>query len=141
MIGHGRPTPRLLPVVCRLATIVGLLCALPARAAEIDVRLRFAWGSGPQAPQKWFGAISAPECTLTALQPLGLEADEVAALRLVDGAVRVSPIVPRAFDGCDVTLRGDEAAVVTIALDNPSAPDGKDVQISLGELAAEQLRA
>src|SRR5688572_29150256 len=120
MFGQGSPaSPR--KACARWAAVVAalgefMLGAGGSFAAEVDVRLRFAWGSGGQSPLKWRGKITVPGATLESLQPLGIEADEAAALRLVDNEILVAPLARRAFDGCDVTIRGDEAAVVKVQL-------------------------
>jgi hypothetical protein len=141
MIGHGRPITAASFVVHALAATVVAACAVPSAAAELDVRLRFAWGSGGQAPQRWTGGISVAGGEVSDLQPLGNEADEVAALRLDGKQVVINPLAPRIFDGCDVTLRGDEAALVSIRLHNDSATEAKEVQAPLGELARAEYRA
>ena len=72
--------------------------------------------------------------------PLGIEADEAAAVRLSGSEIVVAPLVRRAFDGCDVTIRADENAQVTIQLRNPSGPDAKAIQASLAQLVREKFR-
>lgn len=144
MIGHCRPITVLSLAVHALAAICVAACAATADAEPIELRLRIVWGSGAQAPQKWFGAISAAEGALTKLQPLGIEADEAAALRLVDNQVRIGSITPRAFDGCDVTISGDDAALVTVRLQKKASDaeaEAKEVQVPLAQLAAQQFRA
>src|SRR4051812_27616650 len=122
MIGQGSPTlldlPRAHSPARRRAALLrlGLLVAAcigtraPCRAEPVSVRLRFAWGSGTQSPQKWLGRISAAGATLSELRPLGIEPDEAAALRLVDGQVAIAPLVRRTFDGCDVNIAGEDSA-------------------------------
>ena len=144
MIGQGRPTAKL-RAGARRALGALVLCALSlgpitVGAAEIEVRLRFAWGSGAQSPQKWFGRIAVAGGALESLQPLGIEADEAAAVRLIDNEVVVSPLVNRAFDGCDVTVRGDDAAEVTIELRPASAAEPKTLRVPLGQLARQEYR-
>jgi hypothetical protein len=122
MIGHGSPR-----TLCRLAAslvaaTVATACAVSALAAEVDVRLRVAWGSNALAPQTWSGEIQGQGLTLAQLQPLGVEADEAAALRLVDNRLVIAPLVPRVFDGCDVTIHGDDQQLVTIRLHNSPPP-------------------
>ena len=141
MIGHSRPITVLSLAVQALAAIIAAACAATAGAETVDVRLRLVWGSGAQAPQKWLGSISAADSTLADMRPLGIEADEAAALRLVDNQVRVAALAPRAFDGCDVTISGDEAALVTVRLQKASDAEAKEVQVPLGQLAAQQFRA
>jgi hypothetical protein len=120
---------------------VGLLAlgAAAATAAELDVRLRFTWGG--QAAEKWSGAIAVSGATLSDLQPLGTEADEAAAVRLADNVIRVSPLVRRTADGCDVTVRGDEAATVQIKLQYSAEAPPKTLEVPLAKAANEEFRA
>jgi len=146
MIGPTRPTAkpftrvknagrRFVWSLVAITALWTLADGAPVRAEPVTARLRIAWGSNVQSPQKWIGTISAPEATLSAVAPLGVEADEAAAIRLVDKQIRVEPFVRRMFDGCDVTVTGDEAATVRVQLRNASAAEAKDVELSLGELA------
>jgi hypothetical protein len=141
MIGQKRPITALSLAVQAAAALCVAVQATRLPAEVVDVRLRIAWGSGAQAPQRWSGAISVSGATISDLQPLGIEADEAAALRLANNEVVVAPIAPRAFDGCDVTIRGDDAAVVAIRLQNPSAAEAKEVRVALSELLRQQYRA
>src|SRR5690606_17014583 len=102
---------------------------------EMEVRLRFGWGGSGQSTQKWTGTISVPNGQLSKLQPLGVEADEAAALRLVENRVVVSPLVRRGFDGFDVTIRADEEAPVVIALQDAPDAAAKPVEFTLRQLA------
>src|SRR4051794_37336577 len=107
--GQLRPiaTPR---AFARLIAVTAFLIASTAfatpraRAAELNVRLRFAWGSGGQPPKKWPATITAAGAKLADLQPLGVEADEAAALRLDGQSIAIAPLIRRAFDGCDITI-------------------------------------
>ncbi|MCC6494146.1 MAG: hypothetical protein IT424_14125 [Pirellulales bacterium] len=73
------------------------------------------------------------------LQPLGVEPDEAAAVRLEGGRIVVAPLVPRNFDACDVYAEGDEAAVVKIELQNGQSPNPQVIEAPLAQLAREQL--
>jgi hypothetical protein len=145
MLGQGSPVTtlrafvRLVAYTATLATFVwGSSCAL---AEAVEARLRFAWGSSAPSPQKWSGSITLSEGELANLQPLGVEADEAAALRLGDRQVLVTPLVRRAFDGFDVTIRADEAAKVTVDLRAlPDAP-AKPIEFTLAALAKKLQRA
>jgi hypothetical protein len=145
LLGQGSPTlarhARARYAAIMAAAGAFALVTVGAFAAEMDVRLRFAWGSGGQSPQKWQGRISVSEGTFSDLQPLGIEADEAAALRLVDNEVRVAPLVRRAFDGCDITVRGDEAAIVRIELQYSRESPAKVIEAPLSQVANEQFRA
>jgi hypothetical protein len=127
--------------VLGMAVIALALTPVCALAADVSVRLRFAWGGGGQSPQKWQGRVTVRGATLQALQPLGIEADEAAALRLAENEIIVAPQIRRAFDGCDVTVRGDESARVKIELQNASVLPGKVIEVPLVQLANEHYRA
>jgi hypothetical protein len=144
LFGQGRPIAMLLVrggLVVMLAAACAFSCAVASYASELDVRLRFAWGSGGQSPQKWTGKITVAGATLSELQPLGIEADEAAALRLVGNEIRVTPLVRRAFDGCDVTVQGNEAAIVKVELQCSPDAAPKVIEAPLGQVAKEQFRA
>jgi hypothetical protein len=130
---------RLVAFTATMATFVGgSNCAL---AEVVEARLRFAWGSSAPSPQKWSGTITLSEGELANLQPLGVEADEAAALRLGDRQVLVTPLVRRAFDGFDVTIRADEAAKVTVDLRGlPDAP-AQPIEFALAALTKQLQRA
>lgn len=155
MIGHGRPTTDLITrariagrgrvgitLLSSLLPVLAVLAGATSVSAEtVTVRLRFAWGSDATSPQQWLGTIAAPGAKITELTPIGIEADEAAAVRLVENQIVIAPLVRRAFDGCDVTVFGDEACKVTVQLRNSSATDAKEVEVALGDLAKEQFRA
>ena len=145
MLGQGSPITtlracvRLFALTATMATFVwGSDCA---RAETVEARLRFAWGSSSPSPQKWTGEVVLSEGELANLQPIGVEADEAAALRLSERQVLVTPLVRRAFDGFDVTIRADEAAKVTVDLRGlPDAP-AKPIEFTVGALAKTPQRA
>ena len=145
MLGQGSPITTLRAYarfIALTATVAmfawGSECAL---AEVVEARLRFAWGSSAPSPQKWAGSIALSEGQLLNLQPLGVEADEAAALTLADQQVRIAPLVRRAFDGFDVTIRADETATVTVDLRSlPDAPP-KPIVFTLAALAKELQRA
>jgi len=126
---------------------VGLLVALcwsgatsEGFAAEKTVRLRLAWGSGTSAKQRWTGQISIDRGVLTGLQPLGIEADAPAALRIDGSRLIVAPLEKRGFDGCDITVRADEQALVRIELRGEQMPQAAVFEAPLSEILAQQLR-
>lgn len=145
MLGHGCPMVTLgaLMRVVALASAVALGVLVPrcAHAEEVEVRLRFAWGGSGQSTQKWTGTISVQNGQLAKLQPLGVEADECAALRLVENQVVVSPLVRRGFDGFDVNIRADETATVVVDLRDTPDASAKPLEFPLGELAVTPQRA
>lgn len=133
MIGQGSPNSRLTACAARLAAMI-VLCAcwaggLAVHGAQTEVRLRIAWGSGGQSPRQWHGKITVADAEFRLLQPLGIEADESAALRLEGGEIIVSPLVDRAFDGCDVTIRGDEQATLKFELRSSATANSPVVSI------------
>lgn len=133
MVGHGRPIRLPLLATAALCAALAALRADGALGEEVTGRFRIAWGAGSQSPQTWTGAIEIPGATLTEMRPIGIESDEAAALSLRDDRIDVAPIVPRAFDGCDVTVRGDASTPVTVRLRSTSA-ELRELSIPLGEL-------
>ena len=141
----GRACPNLLLVIgVRIVAlaICALFCGGDAISAEIEIRLRLAWGSGAQSPQKWHGKITVAGAKLESLQPLGVEADEAAALRLVGDAIVVAPLLPRAFDGCDVTVRGEESAQVRFEFHSSPSDSlpAKTIDVPLAKLQRGSVR-
>jgi hypothetical protein len=118
-----------------------VLVAARANAGELNVRLRFAWGSGGQSPLKWTGKITAAGAKLADLQPLGVEADEAAALRLDGEQILITPLVRRAFDGCDVTIRAEETTPIKIELQGSASSPPKTIEAPLSQLVGAQFRS
>jgi hypothetical protein len=133
MVGHGRPIRLHLLVTSVMWAAFAVLRTDVALADEVTARFRIAWGAGPQSPQAWTGAITVAGATLTDMRPIGIESDEAAALRLGNGRIDVAPIVPRAFDGCDITVHGDAAAQVTVRLRSSSA-EVRELTVPLSDL-------
>jgi hypothetical protein len=147
MIGQGSPRSNFSACAARIAATV-LFCAcwsfgLAAHGAPLEVRLRIAWGSGGQSPRQWHGRITVADAAFSSLQPLGIEADEAAALRLEDAAIVVSPLVDRTFDGCDVTVRGDETATLKFELRSSTSPHSPiaSIETSVAEAAQQPFTA
>ena len=114
MVGHGRPRasqgrlcrPRgLRPPsgVCRCALAV-LLALLSHAAWADDLRVRIAWGGGPE--RVWQGTIAVSDGSLSEPRPLGIEADEPGSMWL-DGdpggsqKLVIQQRSPRSYDGVD----------------------------------------
>ncbi len=156
MVGHGRPsawkvfgnrcafwqigvgTARLF--FCGL--VLAFYCTVLSPAcfgAEKTVRLRLAWGSGTAAKQLWTGAISIDSGVLTELQPLGIEADAPTAVRIDGSRLIVAPLEKRGFEGCDVTIRADEQALVRVELRNEQAAQAVFFEAPLAEVISNQL--
>lgn len=109
-------------------------------AAEKTVRLRLAWGSGSAQKQRWTGEISVNNAVLTQLQPLGVEADAPVAQRIDGSRLIVAPLEKRGFDGCDITVRADEQALVRVSLRSEQMPQAAVFEAPLSEVIASQLR-
>lgn len=102
-------------ILCAVGTL--LLLALPAASAqELNARLRIVWGAGVGQLQPWRGSIAISEGQLTNPLPLGIARDEAAALQLVDNRIQINPLLPRAFDGCDVTVTANPNAELVVRL-------------------------
>ena len=99
---------------------VALCCALLlvpsiAQAADLDVRLRLAWGGGEA--RSWQGAIRLSSGTLSEPQPLGLEADTPGSMHLVEETrLIVFPRTPRTYDGVDLRVQAPDDAKLIIEL-------------------------
>ncbi|MCH8839850.1 MAG: hypothetical protein IH831_04075 [Planctomycetes bacterium] len=117
------------------------ITSVPSWAEETTVRVRLAWGSGANVMQRWSGQISIEGATLTELQPLGIEADEAAALRIEANEIVVAPLVKRRFDGCDVTVRAQRQATLRIKLRSEQSPQLKVIETTLDEIVHGQFRA
>ena len=135
-IGLGRA--RLL--FCGLWLAVFLFSPTPeCSAAEKAVRLRLAWGSGTAAKQRWTGKVSIEGGVLTELQPLGIEADAAAALRIDGSQLILAPLEKRGFDGCDVMVRADEQAIVRVEISSEQMPQAAVFEAPLSEVLSNQL--
>lgn len=143
MLGQGCPLlSHRAGVRCFAAIIVAAWFALGgscALAEVVEARLRFQWSGS--SPQRWSGAITVADGEFAELQPLGTEADEAAALRLDGRRIIVQPLVRRMNDGCDVTIRADETALVTLLLHTEQNAQGQPQQFALGDLMKERRHA
>ena len=139
MAMDGRRLRRL--SLCAVCFLSWAMTSVPSWAEEITVRVRLAWGSGGDATQRWSGQISIDGATLTELQPLGIEADEAAALRLEDNRLLVAPLEKRRFDGCDVTVRAQRQATLRVELRSEQLPQPKVIETTLDEIVDGQFRA
>jgi len=112
--------------VLLLRTVIAgllLVCGLTANtvAAELDVRLRIAWGGGEA--RSWQGTIRVTSGQLTELLVLGLEADAPGSIQQVDrSTLRVFPRTPHSYDGCDVRVQAPEDAKLLISLSSDGSP-------------------
>jgi hypothetical protein len=130
-----------LPLRTLLLTVSLLsVLALAAGAAEMNVRLRFAWGSGDSAKHRWVGRVVCADAKITDLQPLGIEADAPVAVQLINNVLIVDPSEPRGFDGCDVTISGEESSLVRFELRSEQSSTPTVVEVPLSKIAKEQIR-
>ncbi|MCE9548344.1 MAG: family 10 glycosylhydrolase [Planctomycetia bacterium] len=113
-----------------------LFCTAHAAAQQSSLTLRIAWGGG--AERVWRGKISVSGGTLSDPQPLGLEADEPAAMWLDDqGALVVRHRSSRTYDGVDVEVHADLSAKLMISLAADGEPAGEAVAIDLKRLVSD----
>jgi len=156
MVGHGRPSAlKVFSHRCAFSQIgleavrllfcglwLAFLCFQPSSecaGAEKTVRLRLAWGSGTAAKQRWTGTISVAGGVLTELQPLGIEADASVALRIDGSRLIVAPLEKRGFEGCDVTIRADEQALVRVELRNEQSSQPVVFESPLSDAISSQI--
>ena len=153
MVGQGSPIVwKVQPHGCaklhvrlglsRLFTTLLLLLAGVsfAGAAEKTARLRLAWGSGTAAKERWIGSISVAGGEFSELQPLGIETDAPVALRIEGERIVVNPLLKRGFDGCDVTVRAEEAALVRVELRTDESAETTIIESSLSQLLVSQVQ-
>jgi len=147
MFGQGRPRPpsRAPIALSRRAAlwirnsalvllfIVGAIdCAL---GEEITLRLRIAWGGGPE--RTWHGSLALDEGEFADLQTLGVEADEPGSVWLAaKNRVQFRQPTQRSYDGLDVTVRGESEARLVIELSGDGQQQPRRVDLSLGELVS-----
>jgi hypothetical protein len=106
------------------------LLAAQAAAADIDARLRIAWGGGEA--RQWQGTIRLSEGTLSEVVPLGLEADAPGSMLLIDAAcVRVFPRIPRSYDACDLRVQAPENARLIVQMWSGATPAAAAVEVPL----------
>ncbi len=130
MVGHGSPKTlqgRYLPAagaaaaryVCRCALVLLLACASRTTLAD-DLRVRIAWGGGPE--RTWRGTIAVSNGTLADPRSLGIEADEPGSMWLDGDAGGSRKLVvqqrsPRSYDAVDllVTAAADAKLLVQLS--------------------------
>jgi hypothetical protein len=146
MTGHGGPqfeTARRCPLGKResrsaltalvtVALVLGWFAA-PLAAEDLDLKLRLAWGGGE--PCSWQGDIVLSAGTISAVQPLGLEADSPGSMHLVNGqTLRVFARSPRTYDGCDLHVQGPSDAVISVQLAPAGAEGAQTIELPLEKL-------
>jgi hypothetical protein len=146
MAGQGRPLASFRTVAKRglghcLAALAAWLAlgSSPLLAAEPEesLRVRIAWGGGPE--RVWVGRVAISEGRLSSPSPLGIEADEAGSMWIAEGPaevgsfrgekaakrspIRTSPSVlfirqisPRTYDGLDLTVRAPLQASLFLEL-------------------------
>jgi hypothetical protein len=122
-------------ILCAAAALACALCASgsSALAADVDVRLRVAWGGG--AERVWHGTIEVSEGQVAELQPLGIEADEPGSMWLPDkNIVEVRQRSARTYDGFDCLVTAGPDAQLTITLGDDSGEAPKQVEVPLRAL-------
>lgn len=104
-----------------------------ASAADVDLRLRLAWGGGDAC--SWQGLIELSAGTFDGVKPLGLEADSPGALHLInDQTLRIFPRAPRTYDGCDLHVVAPADAVLRVKLFPAGMPAGEAIELPLEKL-------
>ena len=104
-----------------LATLLTGLISSPASAADVDIRLRVAWGGGE--PRAWQGTIRVTSGQLSEATVLGLEADAPGSIQQVDSStLRVYPRSPHSYDGCDVRIVAPDDARLLVELSDEGGP-------------------
>ncbi len=135
MEGHGLRRRLLYALFCCILFTGGA-----AQAEETTVRLRLAWGSGGESIQRWSGQIEIVGGELTDMQPLGIEADESAALRLEANRIVVAPLVKRRFDGCDIAVRTDSQATLRVELRSEQTTVPRVIEFPVEQILSGQVR-
>jgi hypothetical protein len=141
MTGQGSPQFGAPPKLRRLASGAGaaLLCAalvlVATRgwAADMNLRLRLAWGGGESCV--WQGTIQLSAGTLSEVVPLGLEADDPGSMQAVGTAeVRIFPRSPRSYDGCDVLVQAPPDAKLLVQISPEGSAQAAPLEIPLAQV-------
>lgn len=109
----NRPRGRVAAFVFALL-VFALHAAALARADELSLRLRIAWGGG--AERRWAGSIALEGGTLAEPVALGVEADEPGSIWLAGNTVEIRQRSPRNYDGLDVTVTAPSDAKLIVEL-------------------------
>jgi len=113
--------------------VFALHTAATARADELSLRLRIAWGGG--AERRWAGAISITGGTPSDLTALGIEADEPGSIWLEGDSIEIRERSPRNYDGLDVTVAAPADTKLLIEL----RPAGSEAPVTPIEVSLAQL--
>jgi hypothetical protein len=116
------------------ACALGLLLASGnLSAADLDVRLRLAWGGG--AAQAWQGTIRVSEGTLSDPIALRMEADTPGSMLLVDSAtLEIFPRTPRSYDGVDLRVQAPADAHLIVNLQGPQGEPLDPIEVPLARV-------
>lgn len=118
-------------IVCLTPLALGF--AASADAAELDVRLRIAWGGGEA--RSWQGTIHVTSGQLTEPMALGLEADAPGSIQQVDrSTLRIFPRTPHSYDGCDIRVQAPVDAKLLVSL-SPDGSPAPAIEIPLSKAA------
>ncbi|WP_145086928.1 hypothetical protein [Anatilimnocola aggregata] len=116
-----------------LFALAAILFCAPLPAADLDLRLRLAWGGGEAC--SWQGLIELSAGELISSQPLGLEADSPGAMQLINPQVlRIFPRSPRTYDGCDMHVKAPADAVLKVKLFPAGTAGGEAIELPLEKL-------
>ena len=118
-----------------------LLALVSQTTLADDLRVRIAWGGGPE--RTWRGTIAVSNGTLSEPRSLGIEADEPGSMWL-DGdpggshKLLVQQRSPRSYDGVDLLVTAAEDAKLVVQLSaadraDPAAP----IEVPLADLSGE----
>jgi hypothetical protein len=154
MFGQGRPQLDSLPLTASARTplhrwwcaiTVVLLAALSvllgssARAADVDLNLRVAWGGG--SPRCWTGEIRVQDVAgqalasarISDLTPLGLSPDVPGSMRVSGPVISIVPRLVRDYDGMDFRLQAPHDANLVVQLtprDQADSPHQVTIPVS-----------
>ncbi len=142
MPGQGRPTTRAglcsrgraaLCLASGLWLLAAALSLAPCAAADIDARIRIAWGGGEG--RQWQGTIQVTEGGLSEIMPLGWEADAPGSMLSLDSTcVRIFPLSPRSYDGCDLRVQAPETAKLVVQMAPAGAPAALPIEVPLTDV-------
>jgi hypothetical protein len=137
MTGQGRPQfgalRRLRSVAACLALACAIIAPVDACAADLDIRLRLAWGGGDSSV--WEGTIHLSAGTLSEVTALGLEADDPGSMQPIEGGgVRIFPRSPRSYDGCDLRVQAPADAKLLVAIAPESSAAAEPLEIPLAQV-------
>lgn len=111
-----------------ILTLIIVLCSMPAPAVfaetEVDppvtVKLRIEWGE--QIPRIWNARFELTDGLFASVHSLGVDADETAAVSLVDQKVVYQPRTSRVFNSIEFQIRGKLSAKLHILMQDRNDP-------------------